>query len=106
MSRHQVLALLNLSTGQAINFCKTDPALLWKRCDGVRLMAAAIVIMVGASVTGRYEGLLGLPCLALLSLIVLVMRWAGGAWMRRRVQWAVNAAMTAHGARDRLFHGQ
>lgn len=106
MSRHQVLALLNLSTGQAINFCKTDPALIWKRCDGARLLAATIVIMVGVSITGRYEWLLGLPCLALVSLIVLFMRWARGAWMRRRVQWAVNAAMKAHGARDRLFHGQ
>ena len=91
---HEVIALLlgddlvglhNVSTGKRVNFLRSDPPLLWRRCDGVAA-ATAIVVSLGAFVlTGWPVPLLGaLGAIVSIPLIV-VSRLAWHYRARRRV---------------------
>ena len=62
--RCEVVALLNLTTGDGVNFYRADPPLLWKRCDGAVLVAVALAAVVAAAALGRPEWLLVLPLLS------------------------------------------
>ena len=46
----QLVGLRNLTTGEQVNFVRSDPPLLWRRCDGVglALLVAASVMAWGA----------------------------------------------------------
>lgn len=95
---HEVIALLlgddlvalhSLSTGTQVNYLRSDPSLLWRRCESAAA-AAAVTLGLGAfAVTGWPAMLLGallaVACVPLIALIRL-------AW-RCRVKPRVDRAM-------------
>lgn len=84
--RREVVALLNLTTGDGINFYRADPPLLWKRCDGVALIAVALAAVLTAGALGSPEWLLVLPLLVCAALALMFGRWAHRALTHRAVR--------------------
>lgn len=83
------VGLFNHSTGDQINFVRTDPPLLWRRCD-----AAWIVGVTAASVAGL--ALLSLPWMLVgVPAVVLRIALAVGLRMlrRRSIRAKVDAAL-------------
>lgn len=65
LHRKQLVGLRNLSTGAQVNFVRSDPPLLWRRCDGVAL-AAQLSVAAGLA-------LADLPLVALAGLATAVL---------------------------------
>lgn len=88
----EVVALLNVTTGEGVNFVRADAPLLWRRCDAVRA-ALVLVVLLAASCwidqPGALVSILGLPVAVLLLVLGrLVRRW----FLRRAISAALNAA--------------
>jgi hypothetical protein len=71
---HRVLALLmvrklvalhNLQTGESVNCLRSDPPLLWRRCEVV----AAVVALVVSVATFSFAGGMGPLCMATVTLL-------------------------------------
>ncbi len=86
------MALLNVTTGEGVNFIRADPPLLWRRCDAVRVALAVIALLVASfwlDQPGVLVLILVLPVAVLLLVLGrLVRRW----FLRRAIAAALNAA--------------
>lgn len=102
--RREVVALLNLTTGDGINYYQdqADPPLLWKRCDGAVLIAVALAAVTAAVALGRPEWLLVLPLLICAALALLFGRWAHRALIRRAVRQLLQQAAQPAARRARF----
>jgi hypothetical protein len=100
--RCEVVALLNLTTGDGVNFYRADPPLLWKRCDGAALIAVALAAVMAAVALGRPEWLLVLPLLICAALALLFGRWAHRALTRRAVRLLLQQAAEPAARRARF----
>jgi hypothetical protein len=100
--RCEVVALLNLTTGDGVNFYRADPPLLWKRCDGAVLIAVALAAVIAAVALGRPEWLLGLPLLICAALAQLFGRWAHRVLTRRAVRRLLQQAAEPAARRARF----
>jgi hypothetical protein len=100
--QRQVAALLNLTTGEGINFYRSDPPLLWKRCDGAALIAGALAAALAAVAHGRPEWLLVLPLLACAALTLLLGRWAHRALACRAIRRLLQQASEPAARRARF----
>ena len=92
----EAVALLNVATGEGVNFVQADPPLLWRRCDAVRA-ALSLVVLLAASFwldqPGAIVSIMGLRVAVLLLLLVLVLGRLGRRWFFcRAVAAALNAA--------------
>ena len=88
----EAVALLNVTTGEGVNFVRADPPLLWRRSDAVRA-ALALFALLAASFwldqPGALVSITGLPVAVLLLVLGrLVRRW----FLRRAIAAALNAA--------------
>lgn len=76
---HEAVALLNVTTGEGVNFIRADPPLLWRRCDAVRAALAVIALLVASfwlDQPGVLVLILVLPVAVLLHVLGrLVRRW-------------------------------
>lgn len=100
--RCEVVALLNLTTGDGVNFYRADPPLLWKRCDGAALIAVALAAVMAAVALGRPEWLLVLPLLICAALALLFGRWAHRALTRRAARLLLQQAAEPAARRARF----
>lgn len=100
--RCEVVALLNLTTGDGVNFYRADPPLLWKRCDGAVLIAVALAAVLAAVALGRLEWLLVLPLLVCAALALLIGRWTHRALIRRAVRRLLQQAAEPAARRARF----
>ena len=100
--RCEVVALLNLTTGDGVNFYRADPPLLWKRCDGAALIAVALAAVLAAVALGRPEWLLVLPLLICAALALPFGRWAQRAFTRRAVRRLLQRAAEPAARRARF----
>lgn len=96
------VGLFNHSTGDQINFLRTDPPLLWRRCD-----AAWIVGVTAASVTSfallSWPWLLvGAPVIVLRTVVALAVRMLWRRSIRAKADAALAAAARAAQSRPRL----
>ncbi len=78
LHRLQLVGLRNLSTGAQVNFVRSDPPLLWRRCDGV---AVALLVIVG--VMAGLMGSLAAGALATLAAVGFPPMWILGRWRIR-----------------------
>ncbi len=88
----QLVGLRNLTTGERVNFVRSDPPLLWRRCDGLGL-----AFLVAASVMAWSAGLALFGIVAtLLALLyapaLIVGRWIGRRLLAGDVEGAIDSA--------------
>lgn len=88
----QLVGLRNLTTGEQVNFVRSDPPLLWRRCDGVglALLVAASLMAWGAgwALAGAFATLLAL----LHAPALMVGRWIGRRLLAGGVDRAIDSA--------------
>lgn len=75
----QLVGLRNLSTGAQVNFVRSDPPLLWRRCDGV-----VVTLLVIVGVMAGLMGSLAAGALATLAAVGFPPMWILGRWLLRR----------------------
>ena len=86
---HELVALHNLQTGESVNYLRSDPPLLWRRCEVV----AAVVVGVGGIAAFTVVG--GVMPLAVVAATLIgapsavAMRWLA----RRLAQRATDRAL-------------
>ncbi|HRH85449.1 MAG TPA: hypothetical protein PLO41_01260 [Rubrivivax sp.] len=78
LHRRQLVGLRNLSTGAQVNFVRSDPPLLWRRCDGV-----AVTLLVIVGVMAGLMGSLAAGALATLAAVGFPPMWILGRWLLR-----------------------
>lgn len=88
----QLVGLRNLTTGEQVNFVRSDPPLLWRRCDGVglALLVAASLMAWGAgwALAGAVATLLAL----LHAPALMVGRWIRWRLLAGGVDRAIDSA--------------
>lgn len=88
----QLVGLHNLSTGEAVNFERADPPLLWRRCDGMTvllmLVVATAAVCAGWHIAGVLAGLLG----SVFAPALLVSRWLQRCVRVRAIDAAIDSA--------------
>jgi len=82
LHRRQLVGLRNLSTGAQVNFVRSDPPLLWRRCDGAAL-ATLIAVSAGLALAD-----LPLAAIAWLAAVSLGVPTLVGARLIARVSLA------------------
>jgi hypothetical protein len=98
---HQVIGLLlgeemvglhNLTTGKQVNYVRSDPPLLWRRCDAAAV-AAVVAASLGAFVlTAWPAALLGVPLAVTYAPLVMMAR-LGWRWRTKsRVDQSIEEA--------------
>jgi hypothetical protein len=88
----EAVALLNVTTGEGVNFVRADPPLLWRRCDAIWI-ALSLVVLLAASFwlepPRAVLSIMGTPVAVLLLVLGrLVRRWL----LRRAVATALKVA--------------
>ena len=78
LHRRQLVGLRNLSTGAQVNFVRSDPPLLWRRCDGV-----AVTLLVIVGVMAGLMGSLAAGALAALAAVGFPPMWILVRWLIR-----------------------
>lgn len=97
-----LVGLFNRSTGEGINFVRTDPPLLWRRCDAA-VLAGAPVACVASYMLSAWPWLLaGVPATVLYGATVLCTRVLRRCWVRAQVDSALRRMTSAADARARL----
>jgi hypothetical protein len=95
---HQVTALLlgerlvgvyNASTGKQVNYVRTDPPLLWRRCDAAVVAVLSIASIAGFVFAAWPALLVGLPPALLYAPLLVAVRFA----LRCRTQSQVDRAL-------------
>ena len=86
---HELVALHNLQTGESVNYLRSDPPLLWRRCE----VAAAVVVGLGGAAAFAVAGGVVPLAVAAATLIgapgAVVVRWLA----RRLTQRATDHAL-------------
>jgi len=97
---HQVTALLlgerlvgvyNASTGKQLNYVRTDPPLLWRRCDAAVVAALSIASIAGFVLPAWPAPLLSVPLAVLYAPLLVAVRFAWRCRMRLQVDRALGA---------------
>lgn len=92
LHRRQLVGLRNLSTGAEVNFVRSDPPLLWRRCDGVAL-AALVAVAAGLALADRpLAALAGLAAAALCMPMLVGARLIARTTLARAVEGAIDTA--------------
>ncbi len=99
---HQVLAVLhrmrpvglrNLSTGDQVNFVRSDPPLLWRRCDGLAVALLAVATAAAALAGWPWLALVALPAVVTYAPALVVARSLLRWKLAREVDGALDAAV-------------
>lgn len=99
---HRVLALLmgrelvalhNLQTGEAVNYLRSDPPQLWRRCEAVAAVLAGVGGIVGFVVVGGVVPL-GLVAATMIGVPgTIALRWLARHWAQRATDRALVQAL-------------
>lgn len=99
----QLMGLRNLTTGDRVSFVRSDPPLLWRRCDGARvavlLLSAFAVWYVAGPAVGAVVGL----CALLHPPSTLGARWMRRGLLMRAAEHAITSATRQAAADLRLW---
>jgi hypothetical protein len=95
---HQVTALLlgerlvgiyNASTGKQVNYVRTDPPLLWRRCDAVVVAALSIASIAGFLFSAWPALLVSAPMAMLYAPLMVAVRFAWRCRTRAQIDRAL-----------------
>ena len=96
------VGLFNHSTGSRINFLRTDPPLLWRRCDAALIVGVTAVSVVGYALLSWPWLLAGVPVIMLRAVLAvgvrLLWRWS----IRAKADAALAAASRTAQPRPKL----
>lgn len=96
------VGLFNRSTGEGINFVRTDPSLLWRQCDALVVAGAAVVGLVGYALSSWPWMLAGVPAAALYGAGAFGLRLLWRCVVRARVDRTLDREANAINARSKL----
>ncbi|WP_295641343.1 hypothetical protein [uncultured Methylibium sp.] len=97
-----LVGLFNRSTGAGINFVRTDPPLLWRRCDAAVVVGAPVACVASYMLSSWPWLLAGVPAALLYGATVLCARLLRRWWVRAQVDSALRRMTSAADARARL----
>lgn len=96
---HQVTALLlgerlvgvyNASTGKQVNYVRTDPPLLWRRCDAAAVAALSIAGIASAALSAWPSLLVSVPLMLLYAPLLVAARLAWRCRLRMQIDEALD----------------
>lgn len=96
------VGLFNHSTGDRINFLRTDPPLLWRRCDAALIAGVTVACVAGFALLSWPWLLVGAPAVVLRTVLAVSVRMFWRCSIRARVDAALAAAACAAQPRPRL----
>jgi hypothetical protein len=96
------VGLFNHSTGDQINFLRTDPPLLWQRCDAAWIVGVTAACVAGFALLSWPWLLVGVPAVVLRTVLVVGVRMLWRWSVRAKVDAALAAAARAAQPRPRL----
>lgn len=96
------VGLFNHSTGDQINFLRTDPPLLWQRCDAAWIAGVTAACVAGVALLSWPWLLVGVPAVVLRTMLVVGVRMLWRWSVRAKVDAALAAAARAAQPRPRL----
>lgn len=97
-----MIDLFNHSTGDQINFVRTDPPLLWRRCDAAWIVGVTVASFTGFAVLSSPWMLVGVPAVVLRTALVVSLRMLRRRSIRAKVDAALSVAARAAQPRPRL----
>lgn len=97
-----LVGLFNRSTGESINFVRTDPPLLWRRCDAAVVVGVPVACVASYMLSSWPWLLAGVPAAVLYGATVLCARVLRRWWVRAQVDSALRRVTSAADARARL----
>lgn len=89
------VGLFNHHTGDQINFLRTDPPLLWRRCDGAWIVGVTAACVAGFALLSWPWLLVGVPVVALRAVLVVGVRMLWRRSIRAKVDAALSVATRA-----------
>lgn len=96
------VGLFNHSTGDQINFLRTDPPLLWRRCDAAWIVGATVASVTSFALLSWPWLLVGAPLIVLRTVVAIGVRMLWRRSIRAKVDAALAAAARADQPRPRL----
>ena len=96
---HQVTALLlgermagmyNSTTGKQVNYLRTDPPLLWRRCDAVAVTGLLLIGATALAVSAWPASMVTLPMAVLYAPLMMAARLARRCLIRAQVDRALD----------------
>lgn len=99
---HRVLALLmgrelvalhNLQTGESVNYLRSDPPLLWRRCEAVAAVLALVVSVAAFAVAGGVAPLAAVVATLIGAPGALALRWLARRLNQRATDHALIEAV-------------
>jgi len=96
------VGLLDHSTGDQINFLRTDPPLLWRRCDAAWIAGVTAACVAGFALLSWPWLLVGVPAVVLRTGLAVSVRMLWRWSIRAKVDAALAAAARAAQPRPRL----
>jgi hypothetical protein len=98
----QLVSLRNLTTGDQVNFARSDPPLLWRRCDSLAVVAMLVSALVSCAAWPA-AGIAAALCAVLHAPAMLGVRWTRRWWLLRAIEFATESATRQATAGDRLW---
>jgi hypothetical protein len=86
----QLVGVYNASTGRQVNYVRTDPPLLWRRCDGAAVVALSIASIVAVLHPSWPALLVSLPLALLYAPLLVAVRFTWRCRMRSQVDRALD----------------
>ena len=100
---HELVALHNLQTGESVNYLRSDPPLLWRRCEAVAVVLAGVSGIAAFALAGGVVPL-GVVVAALICAPGAVsLRFLRQVLARRAIDRALNEALR-QARQPRLSH--
>jgi hypothetical protein len=96
------VGLFNHSTGDQINFLRTDPPLLWRRCDAAWIVGITVASVTGFALLSWPWLLVGVPVVVVRTVLVVGVRMLWRWSIRPKVDAALAVAARAAQPRPRL----
>lgn len=93
------VGLFNHSTAGQINFLRTDPPLLWQRCDAAWIVGVTAACVAGYALMSCPWLLVGVPAVVLRTALAIGVRMLWRWSIRAKVDAALAAAAWASGRR-------
>jgi hypothetical protein len=99
----QLMGLRNLTTGDLVNFVRSDPPLLWRRCDFASVVVLFLIALASLYAAWPVVGAVATICALLHAPSTLGIRWVRRVLLRRTAEHAISLATCQAGADRRLW---
>jgi hypothetical protein len=99
----QLMGLRNLTTGDRVNFVRSDPPLLWRRCDCAYVAVLLLVACAGWYIAWPAAGAIAALCALLHAPSMICARWVCRGLLMRAAEHAIASATRQATADQKLW---